>query len=403
MSPPRPKSIGSCRIDQTIGKGGMAEVFSGLQEPLQRPVAVKSLLPERKEDEEARERFRREALALAALQHENIVAVHDLVEKYGRLYLILEYVDGVDLASVLQGGPLPLDVALLVGAELAAALEHAHFRRVLHRDIKPSNVMLSRSGQVKLTDFGIAKDQTLDDLTREGFVVGTLNYLSPEQLGGGRADWRSDIYSLGVTLYEALAGRRPHDEPGDVEPGRVASRILTGQRRRLREVAPAVPRSVDKVIQRCLQLEPADRYQRAAELRRALERLLAAVLKGTRPARLVSFLRQRQLVSRDALTLIASDEVEAAQPVARPETVLAQRWFEASEEVAPPAGGRRLLRWVLVALVTLLLAFGTAAAVYQLAPDWTRRTLEQLAGWAGGAGAAEQDAAAGLPRPPPPR
>ncbi len=354
----------------------MAEVFRGFQEPLNRPVAVKALLPERKDDAEANERFRREALALAGLQHENIPAVHDLVEKYGRLYLILELVDGVDLATVLQAGPVPLDVCLVIGAELAAALEHAHFRKLIHRDIKPSNVMLSRTGQVKLTDFGIAKDQTLDDLTRQGFVVGTLHYLSPEQLGGGKADWRSDLYALGVTLFEALTGQRPHQE-GEAQ-SELLGNVITGNRRRLREVAPHLPRSVEKVVHRCLELDPAKRYQRASELRRALERLQAAVLKSAPAARLVSFLKERQLISEADLTLIASDEVALAAPSSPAETVLRQRRFERSEQLGRMASAGRTLLALVLAL--LLLAAG-AGATWLLAPDWTRRTLSEIASW----------------------
>ncbi len=353
----------------------MAEVFHGFQEPLNRSVAIKALLPERKDDEEAIERFRREALALATLHHENIPAVHDLVEKYGRLYLIMEYVDGVDLAQVLETGPIPLDVGLLIGSELAGALEHAHFRRVLHRDIKPSNVMLSRTGQVMLTDFGIAKDQNLDDMTRQGFVVGTLNYLSPEQIGGLRADWRSDIYGLGVTLFETLSGQRPHVE--GPEQAELLANILGGQLRRLRQVAPHLPRSVEKVVHRCLTLDPAKRYQRAAEVRRALDRLLGAVLKGTRSARVVGFLKERKLLDGQEATLIASDEVEAVQTVPKPETVLSSRHFERPEGEA--SGG--LARTLVGVLLALVLVAGGLAAAWYLAPDWSRQTLASLATW----------------------
>jgi len=376
MSPPRPKLLGTTELQDTIGQGGMAEVMRGFQEALNRPVAVKALLPERKDDEEAVERLRREALALASLHHENIPSVYDLVEKYGRQYVIMEYVDGVDLAAVLESGPVPLDVSLLIGSELAGALEHAHFRKVLHRDIKPSNVMLSRTGQVILTDFGIAKDQTLDDMTRQGFVVGTLNYLSPEQIGGLRADWRSDIYGLGVTLFETLSGQRPHAE--GPEQAELLANILGGQLRRLRQVAPTLPRSVEKVVHRCLALDPAKRYQRAAEVRRDLDRLVRAVLKGTRSARVVAFLKDRRLLTGQEMTMIASDEVEAVQAVPRPETVLSSRHFERAEDAPAGSGLARTLMGVLLAL--LLLAGGLAATWY-LAPDWSRQTLAKLSTW----------------------
>ncbi len=372
MSPVRPKTVGTCLVQEQIGKGGMAEVFRGLQEPLNRPVAVKAILPERKDDPEAKERLKREALALAALHHENIVAVHDLVEKYNRLYLIMEFVDGVDLATVLGKGPVPIDIGLLIGSEVASALEHAHFRKLIHRDVKPPNVMLSRAGQVKLTDFGIAKDQTMDDLTRQGMVVGTLDYLGPERIGGGRADWRTDIYALGVTLYEAFAGVRPfageeHDE--------IIGNIICGRHQRLRKVAPHLPRSIERIVHRCLELVPAKRYQRAAELRRDLDRLLGAVLKGTPSARLVAFLKERNLVGEADLTMISSDEVEVSKPVPRPETVLKSRRFER------PAGARGVGWTVLIVLLSLLLVAGGLSATFFLAPDWSSGILERTAAW----------------------
>ena len=377
MSPSRPKIIGTCTLGEPLGQGGMAEVFRAHQEPLNRPVAIKALLPERKDDDEAKARFEREALALAALHHENIVAVHDLVEKYGRLYLIMELVDGVDLAQVLSKGPLPLDVGLLIASELASALEHAHFRKVIHRDIKPSNVMLSRSGQVKLTDFGIAKDQTLDDLTRAGFVVGTLHYLSPEQVGGSKADWRSDIYALGVTMFEALSGQLPFLAE---EQSNLLGAVLSGQHKRLRQVAPHLPRSVEKIVERCLAVDPAKRYQRAGDLCRALDRLLAAVLRGTRSARVVAFLRERELVEATDMTLIASDELEAAKPRVRAETVLKARHFERSESQAVRAGVGRGVLIALIVVVFLACGFMASSLV---APEWSLARLAQVSAWIG--------------------
>ncbi|HOX46453.1 MAG TPA: serine/threonine-protein kinase [Myxococcota bacterium] len=369
-----PKSVGTCQIEELLGKGGMAEVFRGRQDGLERPVAVKAILPELKSDAEALERFRREALALAALQHENIVAVHELEEKSGRLYLIMELVDGVDLASLLGHGPLPVDVALVVGVALAQALGHAHFRRVVHRDVKPSNVMLSRQGVVKLTDFGIAKDLALDDLTRRGLVVGTLQYLAPEQVLGQRADPRSDLYSLGVLLYEVLSGQRPYRAPEQAELLRA---IVQGRRRPLREVAPRVPRALAMVIERCLELEPGRRYQRASELARDLGRLLGAVLEGSPSARLVAFLRERGALGEEALTLLASEELEASRAVARPETVLAASQFEPGWSPGRRRG--RILRPVLWTLVALALLSLAAVAAVRLWPGPAAGALRAVA------------------------
>jgi len=375
MSPTRPKNIGSCALKETIGKGGMAEVILGEQEQLDRKVAVKALLPELKNDKNANARFHREAEALALLQHENIVAVHDLVEKYNRLYMIMEYVDGVDLFTISREGPVPIDIGLIIGVKLASALEHAHFRKVLHRDIKPSNVMLSRTGQVKLTDFGIAKDQTKDDLTRKGLVVGTLAYLSPEQVSGQRADWRSDIYSLGVLLFETLSGTRLFTGK---EQGLLVASIVKGEHERLRQRAPRIPRSVEKIVHRCLEADPAKRYQRAADVRRSLDRLLNAVLEGTPSARIVAFLKERGQIDEQAMTVIAGHEVAATRIVSGASEVLDQS--KLGEPPSKKSFARKLLKFVLIMLITFSVVVGGLAATYALAPDWSRAVIENIVG-----------------------
>lgn len=376
MSPSRPKTVGTCTMMEQVGQGGMAEVYLGLQDELGRNVAVKALLPEYNDNRDVIARFHREAETLASLHHENIVAVHDLVEKYNRLYMIMEYVDGVDLSTLLQDRAVPLDIGLIIGSRLASALEHAHFRNVLHRDIKPSNVMISRSGQVKLTDFGIAKDQTKDDLTRAGVMVGTLFYMSPEQVSGQGADWRSDIYSLGVLLFEVLCGARPYSAK---ERGSLLAKIVTGEHPSLRQKAPHLPRSVEKIVHRCLKTDPAKRYQRAADLRRDLDRLLGAVLEGTPSARLVAFLKERGKIDEKAMTAISSHEVASTRVVSNIDKVLDYSLVGASPR--PRSFGRRLARAALVVLTTLVVLAGAAAITYKLAPDWVRETVAKTAAW----------------------
>ena len=363
-------------MGEQVGQGGMAEVYLGVQDSLDRKVAVKALLPEYKDNKEVIARFHREAETLASLHHENIVAVHDLVEKYNRLYMIMEYVDGVDLATLLQEKAVPLDIGLIIGSRLASALEHAHFLNVLHRDIKPANEMLSRSGQVKLTDFGIATDQTKDDLTRAGVVVGTLYYLSPEQVSGERADWRSDIYSMGVLLFEALTGTRPYTAE---QRGFLLAKIVKGERPGLRETASHLPRSVEKIVHRCLQTDPAKRYQRAADLRRDLDRLLSAVLVGTPSARLVAFLKEHGQIDDRAMNAVASHEVASTRVVPKIEKVLDLSRPGVSPR--PRSFGRSLARAALVVMITLVILAGAAAVTYMLAPDWVRETAAKTAAW----------------------
>jgi len=288
MASTRTKVIGTTRLIDVVGKGGMAEVYRGLQETLQREVAVKVMLPELTRDKEAVTRFRREALALAGLQHENIVAIHDLVEKNDQLFMIMEFVEGVDVATLLKQGPLPLDVALLIAHGVASALEHAHFRKVIHRDIKPANILISRTGEVKLTDFGIAKDLTIDDLTKTGLVIGTPAYLAPEQVTGGRPDHRTDLYALGVVMFQCLAGEKPFRAKTQ---GELFIAIARGDRARVRQMNAEIPRAIEKIVEKCLAVRPDKRYRRASELCRALESRLAGTVQGASSARLVNYLR----------------------------------------------------------------------------------------------------------------
>ena len=228
MSSTRTRVLGTTKIEEPIGKGGMAQVYRGKQRSLGRSVAVKVMLPAIARDKDNAQRFRREARTLAALHHENIVAVHDLVEKNGQIFMLLEYVEGTDVGELIGAGkPLPLDVALIIATGVARALEHAHFRRIIHRDIKPANVMISRRGEVKLADFGIAKELGDADLTQTGFVVGTPSYLAPELLKGNRADHRADLYAVGVLLYQCLTGKKPFSHK---DPRELFAAILAGKR-----------------------------------------------------------------------------------------------------------------------------------------------------------------------------
>ncbi len=418
----RTRVIGTTRLLEPLGKGGMAEVYSAIQEPLQRQVAVKIMLPELGKNREAVTRFRREALALASLSHENIVGIHDLVEKNGQLFMVMEYVEGVDVADLLKGGgPLPVDVALLVGAGVAGALEHAHFRKVIHRDVKPANVMISRFGEVKLTDFGIAKDMTIDDLTKTGLVVGTPAYLAPEQVTGKRPDSRTDLYALGILLFEALTGEKPFQAENH---GQLFAMIADGKRRKLRKLRPEVPRAVEKLVDRCLQVKPEKRYQRAVDLRRDLGRHLDRLLLGTPSARLVTFMRDRGHVREDELSQLAIEDrwfVGSGRDLATPspsttggasegrpahgrsvagahgasleidldDSVVeavepAPRSTASAQVPARPTPRRRswLSRLVVsVVVLAALLGAGTAAA-WHYAPDETNAVLDQLVRWA---------------------
>jgi serine/threonine-protein kinase len=336
----------------------MALVYRGLHEMIQREVAIKELLPEGQRDKESLSRFRREALALAAFRHQNIVTLYDLVEKNESLFMVMEFVDGPTLQALIKEGPLPPDVAAILGARIASALDHAHFRHIIHRDLKPANVMLTKAGEVKLMDFGVAKDVGLEALTQQGMAVGTPSYMSPEQVTGAPVDPRTDLFSLGVLLYEALSGARPFQGR---TAGEVFAKIRDGKYTPLHKVAPGVPRPLARVVARCLEVKPADRFPDAAALRRELDVFLAREVTVSHPALLVAFLRHRQkLTETEALAHLTQDELSV---------------LDASVWERKPSGGG--LGWALATLVALGLAgaglFLTQAQWLALVQQWTTR------------------------------
>ena len=206
---PAPR-IGRYLVKGRIGKGGMGMVYRGLDEKLKREVAVKTLVAEGSLDPDSRKRFEVEAQAAAQLSHPNIVTIHDVGEDRGILYIVMEVLPGADLESLLRSGEaLPLAEKLDIVAQVCRGLAFAHERGVVHRDIKPSNVRLLDDGTAKIMDFGIAKLGPDHHITKTGMMVGTVHYMSPEQVRGRPLDGRTDVFSAGVILYELLAGERP--------------------------------------------------------------------------------------------------------------------------------------------------------------------------------------------------
>lgn len=348
----KPRKVGDCRILGELGKGGMATVYRAIHEPLQREVAIKELTADAAKSKESLSRFRREALALAGFRHQNIVTLYDLVEKGDALYMVMELIDGPTLTELIKEGALPAEVAAVVACQIASALEHAHFLRIIHRDLKPANVMVTKSGEVKLMDFGIAKDEQLDKLTRTGTAVGTPAYMSPEQCTGGEVDSRSDVYSLGVLLYEALSGTRA---VSGANAGEVFAKIAQGRIPKLKKVAPDSPAALRAIVTRSMKLKPADRYFDMAEMRRALERWIADHLKISEHALLMAFLRHRNKIS----------ETEALAKLSMTEMTVA-RDFE-----SPP---KRPARWRWAMLVLGL--GGALAATYGAWWPWLQATLK---------------------------
>jgi serine/threonine protein kinase len=358
------KKVGPYRFLDEIGKGGMAQVYRGLHETLEREVAIKELLPRAANDKDTVSRFRREALALATFRHQNIVTVYDLVEKSGAQFLILEYVDGPTLLELLKQGPLPPIAAAVVGAQLASALEHAHFHRIIHRDLKPGNVMLTGLGEVKLMDFGIARDEELGSITKTGMAVGTPAYMSPEQVTGGALDQRTDVYSLGAVLYECLSGLRAFSGQG---AGEIFARVRDGRFRPLSKIAPEIPSGLARIVKRAMQTRAAKRHSGAAELRRELETFIAGQLRSSSANLLMAFLHSRgKLSEREALEHVTAAELELMKR-------LDAQTAHSALSVEPEAPRRSGARWLLGGLL-----LATAGALAWLHPLWWPSVLPLL-------------------------
>ncbi|MDQ6726494.1 MAG: protein kinase [Actinomycetota bacterium] len=268
---------GRYRLKHLIANGGMAEVWEAVDDILGRPVAVKILHSHLAEDESFRERFRREAIAAARLAHPGVVATFDTGVDGAITFIVMELVNGQTLRQALnETGPMAPGRVVHIGAQAADALDYAHRAGVVHRDIKPANILLCPDGRLKVADFGIAKaveesepsrPDPAEALTGTGSIVGTAQYLSPEQVEGRAVDGRTDVYSLGVVLYEMLCGRPPFT--GETEMA-VALQHVTTDAPALRQVRPGVPPALEAVVLRAMAKSPGARYQSAADLQTAL-------------------------------------------------------------------------------------------------------------------------------------
>jgi serine/threonine protein kinase len=295
------KTYGSFVVEKELGRGGMGVVLLARQKSLDRPAVLKKLRRELAESPELAERFQREARAAAAVHHQNVVAVYDCFQYRGEHVIAQEFVDGVDLKSALaRTGPLPWRVAARIGLEVARGLEEIHVRGTVHRDLKPANILLGRRGEVKIADFGIALEASGDALTRPGVVVGTPPYLPPEQMRGERLDARGDLFSLGVVLYEMLAGALPYPAGGEEGSDELLKRMQKERYESLRRRAPDVPRFLVRLVRSCLRPRPRQRIASAGALRRLLEGRLGAVSPADSRAELASWLWEQGVFEQRA-------------------------------------------------------------------------------------------------------
>jgi serine/threonine-protein kinase len=255
-----------------VGEGGMAQVYEARDNLLFRPVAIKILREQYASDTEFVERFRREAQAAASLSHPNVVNIYDVGQEQGVHYIVMEYVSGRNLKELIrEQGPLPVKTAVSIAQGIAQALDHAHRHGLVHRDIKPHNILITEDGQVKVTDFGIARAASSVTLTQTGIVIGSVHYFSPEQARGQNVEPQSDLYSLGVVLYEMVSGRLPFTGESPIS---IAMQQIHEQATPLRKINPRVPASLEKVVAKAMAKDPKDRYQSAAEILADLRRIV---------------------------------------------------------------------------------------------------------------------------------
>lgn len=287
---------------EKLGSGGMGEIYKARDSRLNRIVAVKVLAPGRTRDPQRRRRFIQEAQAASALNHPNIVTIHDILPEGDTQYMVMEHVSGKTLHQLIAAGRLPVPDVLQIAAQMANALAAAHAAGIIHRDFKPANVMVTGSGLVKILDFGLAKlldpgarlraadsdsgsmqdpaTLTAAPLTVEGAIMGTVNYMSPEQAEGLKVDARSDIFSFGAVLYEMLTGRRAFDGDSTVS---TLSAVLRDEVKPIHALAPEVPGELEVLISRCLRKSPAERWQSMREVAEALTRLKVRLELGPIP------------------------------------------------------------------------------------------------------------------------
>ncbi len=344
------RSLGKYQLVERLGQGGMAQVYKAYQPTIERFVAVKVLYSHLAEDEEFLQRFKREAKGLGQLRHPHIVNVIDFDYDDGWYYMVMDYIKGITLRAYLdQKKVLPAAEALRIAAQMADALDYAHRQGSIHRDVKPENVMFAdeASSYAVITDFGIARLLDNVTLTASGVIAGTPAYISPEAAQGEKVDGRTDVYSLGVVLYEMVTGRTPYQ--GDTPLSLILKKVTEPLPPPL-ELNPDLPLAIDEVLQKSLAKLPAERYQSAADMLRAIERV-QATLGGARAAGTPEAPEADTFVlARGPARVPASDQVGAPLPAA-----------PAGDLSAARMPRRWILAGVAAVLVVALLAAGGLA------------------------------------------
>jgi len=363
MSPATKSIRDQYEIIHEIGAGGMATVYKAVQTSLGRIVAIKEIKPAVAASDELVERFKREARTAASLVHENIIQVYNFGEQKGSLFIVLEYVDGQDLKTLLlRTGALPPRVAAIIMRDVARALAFAHGKGLVHRDVKPGNVMVSTGGEIKLMDFGIVREMD-SDLTSTGAFLGTPSYMSPEQFLGEKITFSSDIFSMGVMLYELLSGAKPFRADSDSS---LSKKVREEKPPPLRSQNPAIPRKLRKITARCMKKDPQKRYPDAEALVRELDRFVSSRSREQDRKEVAAWIEAVMEMDRTAAVAPTQKQVPEKEVKAAPKKKKSKDLELPDEKTAPAPEeeaadlGASLARW---AWRLMLLAIAVMAAV----------------------------------------
>ncbi|MBT2641221.1 Stk1 family PASTA domain-containing Ser/Thr kinase [Bacillus sp. ISL-41] len=350
---------GRYKIKDMIGGGGMANVYLAHDMILDRDVAVKMLRLDFANDDEFIRRFHREAQSATSLAHPNIVSIYDVGEEDGLYYIVMEYVDGQTLKQYIQQhAPVPVEEALDIMQQLTSAISHAHHNHIVHRDIKPHNILIDSSGTVKITDFGIAMALSATSITQTNSVLGSVHYLSPEQARGGMANKKSDIYSIGIVMFELLTGRLPFSGESAVS---IALKHLQSETPSLKRWNPQIPQSVENVVLKATAKDPFHRYDTVDEMEEDLRTALDAnrLNEG-------KFAIPEDDEATKAIPIITND-----RPYHNLDETIVRKDAAGSQEQAPKAKPekKKKKKWPIILTVLFLLILTAGIVMVTMGPD----------------------------------
>lgn len=343
-------------VNRLIGGGGMANVYLGFDNILEREVAIKVLKIEYANDQEFISRFHREAQAATSLSHPNVVNIYDVGDEGDIYYMVMEYVEGMTLKEYIQRyGPISVEDSVAIMMQITSAIEHAHANHIVHRDIKPQNILIDTNRVAKVTDFGIALALTATSLTQTNSIIGSVHYLSPEQARGGMANRKSDIYALGLVLFEMLTGRMPFTGETAVS---IAIKHLQTQTPSMRQWDPSIPQSLENIVLKSTAKDPFDRYRTVKELEDDLDTALNLDRFNEPP-----FVPQADtgehtkaiplLMSDQFNQAITNDETKIVNEATRPMNLNTQGPDESKKK---PSRKKRVLLWTSIAFILFMIA-----------------------------------------------